>query len=171
VLQHLMLHTYAFCDSAEVFVCLGGYASAAAYAGAYKKRPNGRPNPLLETLLGDLPCLPADSAAYAIVRRNPPIGAPEPPYGRANSLADVLLSPVKRSLRNRNLKTPTVPIKRPPDVVLFALSVPFPVPLARRSPLATIAISLTIWTLSTSVARLFAIDDVSDWAFTPLPDN
>ena len=38
VLQHLMLHTYAFCDSAEVFVCLGGYASAAAYAAVLTKR-------------------------------------------------------------------------------------------------------------------------------------
>ncbi|MFM0150627.1 OpgC domain-containing protein, partial [Paraburkholderia sp. RL18-085-BIA-A] len=30
-LSHLTLHTYAFCDAAEVFVFLGGYASAAAY--------------------------------------------------------------------------------------------------------------------------------------------
>src|SRR5258708_37069091 len=30
-LSHLMLHAYALCDSAEVFVFLGGYASAAAF--------------------------------------------------------------------------------------------------------------------------------------------
>ena len=51
--------------------------------------------------------------------------------------------------------------------VLFALTVPFLVPLARKSPLATVTISLTIWTLSNSLVRLFAIDDVSDWAFNP----
>ena len=37
VLQHLMLHAYALCDSAEVFVCLGGYASAAAYGAVLSK--------------------------------------------------------------------------------------------------------------------------------------
>ncbi len=30
-LAHFTLHTYAYCDAAEVFVFLGGYASAAAY--------------------------------------------------------------------------------------------------------------------------------------------
>src|SRR6201997_1223179 len=38
VLSHLMLHSYALCDSAEVFVCLGGYASAAAYDAVLAKR-------------------------------------------------------------------------------------------------------------------------------------
>src|SRR6185312_11131605 len=31
VLAHAMLHNYAYCDAAEVFVFLGGYASAAGY--------------------------------------------------------------------------------------------------------------------------------------------
>ena len=31
VLSRFMLHNYAYCDAAEVFVFLGGYASAAAY--------------------------------------------------------------------------------------------------------------------------------------------
>ena len=31
ILQHAMLHSYAYCDAAEVFVFLGGYASAAGY--------------------------------------------------------------------------------------------------------------------------------------------
>src|ERR1700760_3540897 len=37
-LSHVMLHAYAFCDSAEVFVFLGGYASAAAYTAVLNKR-------------------------------------------------------------------------------------------------------------------------------------
>src|ERR1700684_3436132 len=37
-LSHLMLHAYAFCDSAEVFVFLGGYASAAAYTAVLASR-------------------------------------------------------------------------------------------------------------------------------------
>ena len=37
-LSHLMLHAYALCDSAEVFVFLGGYASAAAYTAVLTAR-------------------------------------------------------------------------------------------------------------------------------------
>ncbi|HZZ02361.1 OpgC domain-containing protein, partial [Paraburkholderia sp.] len=37
-LSHLMLHAYALCDSAEVFVFLGGYASAAAYTAVLAGR-------------------------------------------------------------------------------------------------------------------------------------
>jgi hypothetical protein len=33
VLSRFMLHEYAYCDAAEVFVFLGGYATAAAYVG------------------------------------------------------------------------------------------------------------------------------------------
>lgn len=38
VLSRFTLHQYAFCDSAEVFVFLGGYASAAAYAAFATRR-------------------------------------------------------------------------------------------------------------------------------------
>src|SRR5471032_1384537 len=31
VVSHITLHVYAYCDAAEVFVFLGGYATAAAY--------------------------------------------------------------------------------------------------------------------------------------------
>src|ERR1700755_2479027 len=37
-LSHLMLHAYALCDAAEVFVFLGGYASAAAYTAVLAGR-------------------------------------------------------------------------------------------------------------------------------------
>src|SRR5258708_19328802 len=37
-LSHLMLHAYALCDSAEVFVFLGGYASAAAFTAVLAGR-------------------------------------------------------------------------------------------------------------------------------------
>ena len=38
VLSNFTLHKYAFCDSAEVFVFLGGYASAAAYTALESHR-------------------------------------------------------------------------------------------------------------------------------------
>ena len=38
VLSRFTLHQYAFCDSAEVFVFLGGYASAAAYTALATRR-------------------------------------------------------------------------------------------------------------------------------------
>ena len=38
VLSKFTIHSYAFCDSAEVFVFLGGYASAAAYTSLESNR-------------------------------------------------------------------------------------------------------------------------------------
>src|SRR5580698_7115792 len=37
-LSKFTLHAYAFCDSAEVFVFLGGYASAAAYTAVLSRK-------------------------------------------------------------------------------------------------------------------------------------
>lgn len=51
--------------------------------------------------------------------------------------------------------------------VIFALCVPFAVPLARRSSLMALSLSLLIWALARPLAALFSIDDVADWAFNP----
>ena len=39
--------------------------------------------------------------------------------------------------------------------VIFALSVPFAVPLARRSPLAALGLSVAIWAAARPLAALF----------------
>jgi hypothetical protein len=54
-----------------------------------------------------------------------------------------------------------------PMYVIFALCVPFAVPLARRSSLMALGLSLLIWALARPLAALFSIDDVADWAFNP----
>jgi hypothetical protein len=51
--------------------------------------------------------------------------------------------------------------------VLFAITVPFIVPLARRSPIAAMTLSIAVWALAGPLARLLVIDDVTDWAFNP----
>jgi hypothetical protein len=54
-----------------------------------------------------------------------------------------------------------------PMYVMFALCVPFIVPLARRSAAAALLLGVAVWAVARPLAALFSIDDVSDWAFNP----
>jgi hypothetical protein len=52
-----------------------------------------------------------------------------------------------------------------PMYVLFAITVPFIVPLARKSAVSALTLSLTMWALAIPLAKFF--DDVSNWSFNP----
>lgn len=168
VLQHLMLHAYALCDSAEVFVCLGGYASAAAYGAVLSKKGEKAAHNrfykrcweiyrayLLTAVLTLL-----SGAILQLLQLNRPMadltGWPlfvEAPLREAFDIAILRRQPYLSSVL--------------PMYVIFAITVPFIVPLARRAPLTALIASITTWALAVPLAKLFAIDDVSDWAFNP----
>jgi hypothetical protein len=168
VLSHLMLHAYALCDSAEVFVCLGGYASAAAYgavlakggAHAAQKRFFKRCWEIYRAYLLTALLTLLSGAILAYFHWNPPMidltGWPSfsaQPLRAAFDIATLRRQPYLSSVL--------------PMYVLFAISVPFVVPLARRSALAALVPSLVVWALARPLAALFSIDDVGDWAFNP----
>src|SRR5258707_8885626 len=72
-LSHLMLHAYALCDSAEVFVFLGGYASAAAYTAVLAgPGRGGAGEPVLRGRPGGLPPPSSPPPFSAGVRRPAP---------------------------------------------------------------------------------------------------
>jgi hypothetical protein len=168
VLSHLMLHAYAFCDSAEVFVCLGGYASAAAYgvvlakrgARAAKHRFFRRCWEIYRAYLLTAILTLVSGAVLALLHLNQPMvdlsGWPSfsaAPLREAFDIASLKLQPYLSSVL--------------PMYVIFALTVPFVVPLARRSPLGALALSITIWAAAHPLATLLRIDNVADWAFNP----
>ena len=63
VLSNFTLHKYAFCDSAEVFVFLGGYASAAAFTAVEARR---------ESVGGALALFQAQSGKFTARISSPP---------------------------------------------------------------------------------------------------
>ncbi|MDR6475243.1 hypothetical protein ABIE53_005056 [Burkholderia sp. OAS925] len=167
-LSHLMLHAYALCDSAEVFVFLGGYASAAAYTAVLATRGEKAANlrfvlrcweiyraylltALLTLLSGAvLAFLNLNHAMIELTGWSP--FAAEP-------LHQVLEIAV---LRRQPYLSSVLPM-----YVFYALLVPAMVPLAMRSRVAALALSAAVWWLARPLAALLSIDDIADWAFNP----
>lgn len=167
-LSHLMLHAYAFCDSAEVFVFLGGYASAAAYTAVLTRRGPGAAQMrfvkrcweiyrayLLTALLTLV-----SGALLALFHLNQPMvdmtGWPPFATQPLRAALDILV------LRRQPYLSSVLPM-----YVIFALCVPLAVPLARRSAAAALILSVAIWAAARPLAAFFSIDDVGDWAFNP----
>ncbi|MFM0228484.1 OpgC domain-containing protein [Paraburkholderia dipogonis] len=167
-LSHLMLHAYALCDSAEVFVFLGGYASAAAYTAvltgrgenAAKMRFVRRCWEIYRAYLLTAVLTLLSGAILASLNLNRPMvdltGWPPFAVQPLREAFDIML------LRRQPYLSSVLPM-----YVIFALCVPFVVPLARRSSLMALGLSLLVWALARPLAALFSIDDVADWAFNP----
>ena len=167
-LSHLMLHAYAFCDSAEVFVFLGGYASAAAYTavlahrgpGAAQKRFIKRCWEIYRAYLLTAVLTLLSGALLSFAHLNPPMialtGWPRFASQPLREALDILV------LRRQPYLSSVLPM-----YVIFALCVPFVVPLARRSAVAALLLGVGIWSAARPLAAFFSIDDVGDWAFNP----
>jgi hypothetical protein len=168
VLQHLMLHTYALCDSAEVFVCLGGYASAAAYNAVLTKKGHKAAQSRFHKrcweiyrayLLTAILTLLSGAILQQLHLNHPMV--------ELTGWLTFSTAPIKEAFEIATLRRQPYLSSVLPMYVLFALTVPLLVPLARKSPLITLALSLTTWALATPLAKLFVIDDVGNWAFNP----
>jgi hypothetical protein len=167
-LSHLMLHAYALCDAAEVFVFLGGYASAAAYTAVLAGRGENAARmrfvrrcwEIYRAYLLTAVLTLVSGALLALLHLNPPmveltgwLPFSGQPLREAFDIAVLRRQPYLSSVL--------------PMYVIFALGVPFVVPLARRSSLMALGLSVAIWALARPLAALFSIDDMADWAFNP----
>ena len=168
ILQHAMLHSYAYCDAAEVFVFLGGYASAAAFdAVASRSGETGARRRFLKrageiyraylltavlmlvggALLTRLPC-----AQSAMADTGWPVFARHP----IQTLADIAL------FRRQPYLSAVLPM-----YVLFALIVPLIVPLTRRAPVVALSSSLAVWLGAPWLAAILPAAGDTSWAFNP----
>jgi hypothetical protein len=167
LLRHAMLHSYAYCDAAEVFVFLGGYASAAAYigvaarsgAGAARRRFVKRAWEIYRSYLLTAFLMLACSAAFSNVS-NPvatinqiwPTFAAHP----IQTLLDVV------SLRQQPFLAAVLPM-----YVLFACGVPLSVPFAQRSPVIALSASFAIWLIAPWAGSKLPSATGEGWPFNP----
>ncbi|RKP50753.1 OpgC domain-containing protein [Trinickia fusca] len=168
VLSHAMLHSYAYCDAAEVFVFLGGYASAASYAAIAARRGEAaarrrflrraweiyRAYGLTAALMLGcgllLTLLPLTSPLVALT--DWPTFARHP----LTVLANIV------SLREQPFLSAVLPM-----YVLFALLMPLSMPLARRMPLAAFVVSLGVWFGAPSLGSMLPGVGSGGWPFNP----
>jgi hypothetical protein len=168
VLSRFTLHSYAFCDSAEVFVFLGGYASAAAYTSLEANRSRTAAcrrflkrsweiyraylftavmmllgGALLMWLRIDTPMLQITEWPTFLTR----------PLGLTFDIATLRHQPYLSSVL--------------PMYAMFALAVPFVVPLAEHKPVAVLFGSLGVWLFASSLAQWLPSAYAEGWSFNP----
>lgn len=168
VLSRFMLHNYAYCDAAEVFVFLGGYASAAAYTNvatyrsehAARRRFFIRAAEIYRAYLVTAGLMLAAGAMLTLWRIDSPVL-------RETSWSDLMHHPLGTllgivSLRHQPFLSAVLPM-----YTLFALCVPLSVPWATRKPAAALSVSLVVWLASTWLGRILPSVDPGGWAFNP----
>lgn len=167
-LSHLTLHAYALCDTAEVFVFLGGYASAAAYeavlahrgAGAAQGRFFKRSWEIYRAYLLTAVLTLLSGALLAASHLNATAAD-------LSGWAPFAAHPVRETLHTLSLTRQPYLSSVLPMYVIFALCVPVTVPFARRAPFAALATSLVIWALAPQLAGLLRVSDLANWSFNP----
>src|SRR5262245_58832327 len=168
ILSRFTLHAYALCDAAEVFVFLGGFATATAYRSLAERHTEAvaqqrflrRGLELYRAFLITAVLMLVVTAAFAALRVNAPnlattdledmIDSPAPVLG------DLLL------FRRQPYLASVLPM-----YTFFALSVPAILPLARSKPWRLLAGSVALWALAPAIAGSLPIADGAQWDFNP----
>jgi hypothetical protein len=168
VLSHFTLHQYAFCDSAEVFVFLGGYASAAAYTALATRRSDSSARRrffkrsweiyraylftaflmligggLMMALKIDTPMLQYTEWPNFLAR----------PFGLVTDIALLKQQPYLSAVL--------------PMYSVFALAVPVIVPLAQRKPVVAMFGSLLVWLAAVPLLSWLPGSYGEAWSFNP----
>jgi hypothetical protein len=169
ILSRVTLHAYALCDAAEVFVFLGGFATATAYAtlaarrteAAARQRFLRRSFEIYRAFLVTAGLMLLVSAVLIAFS----VDAPNLTITDLDDFMDAPLSALRDILlfRRQPYLASVLPM-----YAFFALSVPLVLPLARRRPWWLLAGSLALWALAPSLnGYLPAVED-TQWDFNPL---
>lgn len=168
LLSLVTLHTYAFCDSAEVFVFLGGYASAAAYASLASRRSTYAANrrfvrralEIYRAYLFTAALMLLAGAALMMLRIDTPL-LRETEWPQFLHRPDGVLFDIA-TLRLQPYLSAVLPMYS-----LFALSVPLSVPFAERAPVGALFASLAVWLCGSWLARGLPSAEMAGWSFNP----
>ncbi|WP_206995251.1 OpgC domain-containing protein [Trinickia mobilis] len=169
ILSRFTLHTYAFCDAAEVFVFLGGYATATAYLSlaekhdetAARQRFLRRALEIYRAFLVTAGLMLVISAALVALGMDE---APNLAYADLDSLTsapfqtlfDILL------LRRQPYLASVLPM-----YACFALAVPLALPLARKEPWRLAAASVVLWAAASRILPYLPAAGDMHWDFNP----
>jgi len=168
VLSHLMLHAYAYCDAAEVFVFLGGYATAAAYcsiaargdSGAAARRFFKRAWEIYQAYLLTALLMLGCGLIMLLLGMH----SAELSY---TSLPQLLERPLYTTFNIVTLRSQPYLSSVLPMYACFALTAPFAVPLARSRPLVTLLGSVMLWLFAQPLALNLPSADPAGWGFNP----
>ncbi|WP_341315883.1 OpgC domain-containing protein [Paraburkholderia sp. IMGN_8] len=168
ILSRVTLHAYALCDAAEVFVFLGGFATATAYAALTERRTEAiaRSRFLRRSLeiyraflvtAGLMLLVSAVLTAFSI----------DGPNLATTDLDDLIDTPMA-ALRDILLfrRQPYLASVLP-MYAFFALLVPMILPLARNKPWLLLAGSVALWAGAPAIDAYLPAAPDTHWDFNP----
>lgn len=168
VLSHAMLHNFAFCDSAEVFVFVSGYVSAASWLAIAARQGNPAANRRFwrrgREIYAAYLCTAAlmllsGAAAVRLHVDSPLVGYSgflrfaAHPFAMLGDIALFRDQPYLASVL--------------PMYVLLVLALPFVMPFARRSPDLALAASFAMWFAGCWLVHWLPDATNMGWAFNP----
>lgn len=168
VLSHAMLHNFAYCDSAEVFVFVSGYVSAASWlalaarrgADAANRRFWRRGREIYAAYLCTAALMLLSGAAAVCLRVDSPLVA-ESGFARFAAHPFAMLANVAL-FRDQPYLAGVLPM-----YVALVVALPFAMPLARRSPDLALVGSFGIWLASCWLVRYLPTAPGAVWPFNP----
>ncbi|WP_345814626.1 OpgC domain-containing protein [Paraburkholderia sp. PREW-6R] len=168
ILSRVTLHAYALCDAAEVFVFLGGFATATAYAALAERRSEATArNRFLRRSLEIYRAFLVTAGLMLLVSAVLTAFSIDAPNLATTDLDDLMDAPLA-ALRDILLfrRQPYLASVLP-MYAFFALLAPMVLPLARSKPWLLLAGSVALWAGAPAVdAYLPAAPDMH-WDFNP----
>ncbi|MDR3097895.1 MAG: OpgC domain-containing protein [Paraburkholderia sp.] len=168
VLSHGMLHTFAYCDSAEVFVFVSGYVAAASWlAIAAKKGVDAanqrfwrRGREIYAAYLCAAALMLLSGAAAVALRVDSPLVA-DSGFSRFVAHPLAMLGNIV-VFRDQPYLAGVLPL-----YVILVLTLPVVMPLARRAPDVALLGSFGIWLGGCWLVRYLPAVSGSSWPFNP----
>lgn len=168
VLSHVMLHNYAYCDSAEVFVFVSGYVSAASWLALAARRGSPAANRRFWRRGREIYAAYLFTAALMLLSGAVAVGlhvdSPLIEYSGYLRFVDhpfAMLGNIAL-FRDQPYLAAVLPM-----YVLLVLVLPFAMPFARRSPDLALGASFAIWFAGCWLLRWLPDVTNQGWAFNP----
>ncbi|MDN7425696.1 OpgC domain-containing protein [Burkholderia sp. AU45388] len=168
VLSRVTLHAFALCDAAEVFVFLGGFATASAY-GAIAERHGARAaqQRFVRRATQIYRAFLATSTLMLVVSAVLDHFGVDAPNLALDDVSVMLASPLTGLAELLTFQRQPYLASVLPMYVLFALASPVLVPFARRHPWPLVAISAASWLAAGWLGSELLDTDGFRWSFNP----
>ncbi|CAG4895418.1 hypothetical protein R69919_02024 [Paraburkholderia gardini] len=169
ILSRFTLHAWALCDAAEVFVFLGGFATATAYAALAERRTDAiARNRFLKRSLEIYRAFLVTAGLMLLVSAMMVAFSVDAPNLATNDLDDLINAPLASLgdillFRRQPYLASVLPM-----YAFFALMVPVVLPLARGKPWLLLAGSVALWAGAPHLAGWLPGVGNTPWDFNPL---
>ncbi|GBH23989.1 OpgC domain-containing protein [Burkholderia vietnamiensis] len=168
VLSRVTLHAFALCDAAEVFVFLGGFATASAYGAIADRRgPRAAQRRFVRRAMQIYRAFLATSTLMLIVSAVLDHYGIDAPNLALDDVSVMLASPLTGAAELLTFQRQPYLASVLPMYVLFALASPVLVPFARRHPWLTVAFSVASWGAAGWPGPELLDTDSFRWSFNP----